>query len=189
VTRIALLALVVLLAGCVTTPPPAGAPPPEVQWILHGRLAAHAGDEQWFGNFTWQQRPHGYRIELSGPLGQGAVRLREDADGATLEMASDEIYRDSDTENLLRRHLGWFLPVNGLRSWIVGEPAPGAVEGLQRDANGRMVELDQDGWRIALDRYRSVDGRELPHRVKLERAELRLRLVIDSWQIGAGAPG
>ncbi|HEY5791584.1 MAG TPA: lipoprotein insertase outer membrane protein LolB [Gammaproteobacteria bacterium] len=184
-SRPAALALAALLAGCAAAPPSPPVPGPGLEWQQHGRLGVRAADEQWHGTLTWEQRADGYRIEFAGPLGQGAVRLEEDAGGARLQLASDESYHERDTESLLRRHLGWYLPVRGLRHWLTGRAAPGAAGAQVRDAEGRLLRLEQDGWQVKLERYQPVSGRVLPHRVELARPDLRLRLVVDQWRLGA----
>ena len=49
---------------------------------------------------------------------------------------------------------------------------------------GRLEYLQQAGWDIHYDRYKTVDALDLPARILLENDEIRVRLVIDQWQLG-----
>lgn len=186
--RVALLAL--LVAAC-TTPPPRPPSPLDLpdRWQAQGRLAVRAGDQAWHGTFAWQQEADRTRITLAGPLGQGSVHLREDAAGALLETGEGAAVQGTDTEALLEQQLGWTLPVRGLRYWITGRADPGRPATWRRDPPPGTVGLDQDGWTIVGDRFTAVDGGSVPQRVVLERADLRVRLVIDRWRLGAAAGG
>jgi len=183
--------LALLLAACAAPPPrplPPVQPMPEA-WQAHGRLAVAAGDESWHGSFSWDEAPDGRRVELAGPLGAGRVRLSEAPGQATLQLAADEVLTGSDAERLLAEHLGWSLPLRGMRYWIAARDDPARPATARYDAAGHLVALDQDGWAVAYERYAAVDGHALPHRVTLEREGLRVRLVIDRWALGPGAGG
>jgi outer membrane lipoprotein LolB len=178
--------LVLLLAACATPQPrpPETAAPLPAQWQVHGRLAVTVDEEAWHGSFDWREETAWRRLEMAGPLGQGTVRLTEEAAGATLELSADEVVTGRDTESLLREHVGWTLPVGGLRHWIVARSDPDRPAEARHDEAGRLVELRQDGWSVDYDRYRAVEGRLLPHRLSLERPGLRVKLVIDRWSLG-----
>jgi outer membrane lipoprotein LolB len=159
-------------------------------WEARGRLAVNVADEAWHGTFAWRKAPERQQVDLAGPLGQGSARLVEDADGATLDLGDGHVVAGADTEMLLQRQFGWSLPLRGLRHWIGGQADPERAATSRHDAEGRLVGLEQDGWRIAFDRYREVVGdASLPHRVVLERDDLGVRLVVDSWRFGPGPGG
>lgn len=187
--RVAVLALT--LAACAAPQPRPSAPTttlPEA-WEVHGRLAVRAGGEAWHGRFTWLRDQARQRIELSGPLGQGSVRLRESAAGAVLELGDGHVVRGEDTRALLEQHYGWSLPFEGLSYWIAGQIDPARPGRTLLDDEGLVVGLAQDGWEIALDRYRAVASGSLPHRVILVREGLEVRLAVEGWNLHPGEPG
>jgi outer membrane lipoprotein LolB len=191
VIRSPAVAVLALLAAACTTPPLRPLAPADLpdRWQAQGRLAVRAGDEAWHGTFAWQQEADRTRITLAGPLGQGSVSLREDAAGALLETGEGETVQGTDTEALLEQRLGWTLPVRGLRYWITGRADPGRPATWRRDPPPGAIALEQDGWTIACDRFTAVDGGRVPQRVVLERTDLRVRLVVDRWRLGAAADG
>ncbi len=184
--------LAMLTTACATPPQKSQAPVMELpaSWEARGRLAVNVADEAWHGTFAWRKAPERQQVDLAGPLGQGSARLVEDADGATLDLGDGHVVAGADTEMLLQRQFGWSLPLRGLRHWIGGQADPERAATPRHDAEGRLVGLEQDGWRIAFDRYREVVGdASLPHRVVLERDDLGVRLVVDSWRFGPGPGG
>jgi len=151
------------------------------EWSIRGRLSVRDNGDNWYGSLRWNQAIDRYRIDLSGPLGQGSLRLEEASGGARLQVTTKRAYAGPDMETLLRRHLGWYLPVGGMRHWVKGLPAPGPVSLAERDPLGGLTALHQDGWVITYDRYQPVGALVLPHKVEMVSGPLRVRLVIDQW--------
>lgn len=182
---VGLLSLLFTACSQIPTRPAADwAPPAWNAWELQGRIAVRAGEEGWHASLKWQQNGAGYQADLSGPLGQGALRLRGDDAGVTLERANGERDQSTDADALLARHTGWSLPVKGLRYWVLGLEAPGSAADWERDISGRPQILRQDGWVIRYTDFLEQPGLgQLPRRIDMERAGLNARLLIDSWTV------
>jgi outer membrane lipoprotein LolB len=186
---------ILVLAGCAARPP-VHEPAAEAQWLAHrsalealggwqvqGRVAVRAGEEGWNAHFDWEQRGEQYRIRLRGPFGQGGVELRGNAHGVWLRQAERGEVFARDPETLLERETGWRLPVSGLRSWLLGMPVAGVDADYQWDAEGTLLQMDQNGWHIDYRRYQPSGSLLLPTRLRLERDVLQVRFVIDAWQL------
>jgi outer membrane lipoprotein LolB len=180
----------VLLAACATTrrvpaPPAAGweQRAAELQrlpsWHLDGRAAVAVGTQGWQATLNWQQRGESTEVHLSGPLGVGALMLRRTPEGLSLNGAppSDAVLAQ------LQQRLGFTLPVDRLRFWLLGVPDPGADFELKRNDQQRASQLIQDDWTIDYDRYMPVDGDVLPAHLVLNREGARVRIVADHWQL------
>ena len=159
-------------------------------WTLHGRVAIRHAEEGWHATLHWsQQSAVLYQLELSGPLGQGAVRLAGAAEGVRLLRADGVEDWAPTADELLARHTGWRLPIAGLRYWARGLPAPGSTASIERDPAGRPLRLMQAGWDIRYNQYQDYPGLgSLPRRVDFEHGELSARLIVDSWVVDEGAP-
>ena len=77
--------------------------------------------------------------------------------------------------------MGWSFPVRSVRYWLLGlaDPATPAVQ--QSDAAGRLRELRQSGWVVRYEAYAQGAATWLPHKLVVEREDVRLRFVIDRW--------
>lgn len=186
--------LLLLLAGCAVRAP-LPEPAAEAAWLAHraslqglthwqvqGRVAVRAGEEGWSAHFDWQQQGEDYRIRLRGPFGQGAVELHGNPGGVWLKHSDRPEVFALDPETLLERETGWRLPVSGLSAWLLGLPVAEVDADYQWDAQGALLEIDQDGWHIDYSRYQQNGALRLPVRMRLERNTLQVRFVIDSWQ-------
>lgn len=187
--------VVMLLAGCATRPP-VSEPASESVWLAHrstlealtdwqvqGRVGVRAGEDGWNASFDWQQQGDAYRIRLRGPFGQGAVELAGSAQGVWLTQADRPAVFARDAETLLQRETGWRLPVSGLSAWLRGLPRTAAHSEFSWDERGRLQQLDENGWRIDYLRYQQAHSLEMPARLDLHRDTLRVKFILDTWQV------
>ncbi len=184
------LLLILLLSGCASVPP---ALPPDMDavlpgdragithWQLRGRVSLTRGEQGWHAGLDWQMQDDSYRLQVSGPLGQGAFLLSGNSDAVTLTDSDGNVYAAADAESLLEQATGWQLPVGGLRYWVRGIAAPRGTVEVTRDEQGSVRQLVQSGWTITYQRYRDVAGSSWPAKIRLEREDLVVKLVIDQW--------
>jgi outer membrane lipoprotein LolB len=185
--------LALLLVGCATAPP---APSPldwdriklERQslnsWKLTGRAAVAAGAEGWNASMDWNQRERETELRLYGPFGAGALRVTTDGDSLNIETSKGETFTGADAKTMLEKTLGTSLPLTPLRYWLLGVPEPVAPALAQLNERGHLAQLDQEGWHVTYDQYRQVGGQWFPARVNLEQGDIKVKVVVDSWQLG-----
>jgi outer membrane lipoprotein LolB len=184
-----LLAGAALLAGCATHPPrPATSLVPwdervtalehASSWQLDGRAAAALGQQGWQASLDWRQKGSVSELHLAGPLGVGALVLNMSPDGLALNGAPPS----PAVAAQLEARLGFELPLENLRFWLLGIPNPDAPFELTRNAQDRAQHLSQGGWSIDYDQYRPQGGDELPSRMVLSRADARVRIAVDRWE-------
>lgn len=186
-------AALVVLAGCRTAPVTAPAAPswdtrrPALQsrehFQLKGRVAVAAGTQGFDARLRWAQDGDHAQLALEGPLGAGAVHI--DATGSDLDIttASGTRLTSDAAHSELDARLGFDPPLASLRYWILGVPNPAlpAAETLD-PVRQRLTRLEQDGWRIDYGGYIAVGEEWLPARLTLERADVRVKLLVDDWQ-------
>ena len=191
------------IAGCVTAPPPPVADAdaawqrhqaslkPVTAWSLRGRLALRAADQGWHATLNWERNGENHRMDFTGPLGRGHLRLIQDSRGAELRDADQRVWREADAELLLYRATGWVVPLDGLNFWVLGLPAPGPAPERQLDGQGRLQRLAQAGWDIRFLEYARHGAFELPSRIYITRRNdaegtaetLEVRLSIEHWTL------
>jgi outer membrane lipoprotein LolB len=150
-------------------------------WELQGRVALRMEDEGWHGGLYWRQQGDAYQIRISGPFGQGGIRLDGER-GRVRFQQGERITRATDAQALMQQELGWSLPLEGLDHWVRGVPRRPDQARLAFDAEGRLARLEEAGWVVDYQGYGEDTVPPLPTRIALEHAGLRLRLVVDQWQ-------
>ncbi|MEO1766965.1 lipoprotein insertase outer membrane protein LolB [Thiobacter aerophilum] len=180
--RWAFLSALAWLTGCATTPPP-GMPSAGLMASFHlvGRISVRQGEQGFSGSLDWWHRPAADELQILSPLGQGVARLVRGPDGVSLTTADGVVERALEAESLTERILGLSLPLDPLAYWVQAQPAPGPLELLRRDQDGRIAALEQQGWRIEYGAWRAAPGGALPGRITVEGHGLRLKLVVDAW--------
>lgn len=180
---LAAAAAALLFAGCATVPD-TRAPAFDVL----GRMLASRDGQAFSAHFRWRRDGVDSEIWLMSPTGTTLAYIKADPAGATLTAADGQEYRAFSVEGLTRDVLGWPLPLAPLQFWIRAEPVPGSVPDAQaRDPRGRLLQLEQAGWRIRYAYSEAAEGGPLPQRLDLEQGGQRLRMVIDDWREQAGA--
>jgi outer membrane lipoprotein LolB len=183
------VAAVFALAGCAAlepSPPPA---PPAPAFDLIGRVAVSYDGRAFLSGMRWEHTAERDELWLLTPAGQALAHIVGDADGATFTGSDRSEYRAGDIGSLIRRALGWEMPVTRLAWWVQGELAPGAVvQAVERDEHGRLTVLAQEGWRIVYA-YDPPEERGSPlRRLVLAGGSNEIRLVIDGWRQDSVGP-
>lgn len=181
-------ALLALMSACasLSPPQPSGAAQTAAAEAYQGRFAVryvqNGETKNAYGNFEWTRHGDAVTLQLLNPLGQTQAIIRSAPGAATLELPGRAPLAGPRLEDVMRRALGFALPVSGMRYWLSLQVAPDSPGNFERDANGRPTRLQQDGWTIDYQSY--FDG--TPPRVKqlslsrdLQGEPLNVRLVIN----------
>ena len=190
--RAACCAALLLISGCATLPQTAapggrGADRALLQaldrWTLDGRVAVAADGEGFSGGLTWRQAGPRAEVELRGPVGGAALSIRVDGDDFSVTDRSGESFDGERARALVAERIGSDLPISQLRYWLVGAPAPGVPHQESLGADARLATLDQAGWRVRYDRYRSAGALALPAKLDITKGALRLRIAVSDWRV------
>ncbi|MDA8014959.1 MAG: lipoprotein insertase outer membrane protein LolB [Gammaproteobacteria bacterium] len=198
----ALLALVMLAAGCAAPRPAVrtGAPP-EVLWQQHrdkiaaisgwrvkGKIAVQSGNEGGSARLLWTRRGEHEQIELSGPLGGGRMRIEASPGRALLRDTEGGRIEAESADAALRERLGWRVPFGELAHWARGLPGGAREDELEFDAAGRLRALQQGRWRVRYREYARVGEMELPRSIFLTATEeagedaFSVKVLLQSWK-------
>lgn len=153
-------------------------------WSLSGRIAVSSGGKGGSGRIEWSQRGERFEVALSAPVTRQSWRLSGAPGDARLDGLEGGPRAGDNAAALLRQATGWDIPVEALSSWLRGLPAEGsAAARLRPGPDGRPLSIEQGGWTIA---YQWPASGDLPSRLDAQRADARVRLIVDEWQ-GASA--
>jgi len=105
-------------------------------------------------------------------IARGTARML----GFDLVKNFDTPYLSRDMGELWRR---WHV---SLSSWLRGLPVPGGQPTMAWDEQGRLSQIEQDGWQISYSRYLAQDQLQLPEKLRMQRDSLQVKFIIDGWQ-------
>jgi outer membrane lipoprotein LolB len=155
-------------------------------WGFNGRLSLDDGEQGGSGSLHWNTQPASTTLDFRGTMGRGAWQLLITPARATLTEADGSVRSAAGVEALVLERIGWAIPVDALAWWVRGLQAPGDVDTVALDAEGRLLSLAQFGWDIDFTRYRSSSGEALPAKLEARRGEYRVKLAAGSWRLGPG---
>ena len=99
------------------------------------------------GGFTLTQDALKDTLEIRNPVGGSIAKITINPGEATLER-DGQVVTAIDADTLIQNTLGLPLPARGLSNWLRGEVRPGSEASIERNANGQVSKIIQDGWNL-----------------------------------------
>jgi outer membrane lipoprotein LolB len=190
ITRFMLLMQLLILSSCTLLSPQIGQQSLQQQlseidnWQVRGKLSVTSPHDSVTGYLTWNQQDSDYQLFITGPFGQGSSQLKGSDDIAELLLPGwDQPQQASSAEQLMLTYMGWKFPVNDVRHWVKGQPAPGDQADTRFDESGLLQELKQHGWQVRYSRYSKQQGVWLPGLIKVTGHHFRFVFSIKEWTI------
>lgn len=183
-----------LLAGCAATPRPGVESPPPIDaaladsWIAQGRMAVAVEGQGGSGAFIWRQDAARSELAVRGPLGVGAFNVTVAGDELSVTDGQGVTLSGEDARRQIQARLGAELPLESLRYWMLGVPAPAPPAEVQDSGSTPVRVVEQNGWQIAYDAFARFGALTAPTRLTATGPNVRLKLVFDTWQL-APRPG
>lgn len=150
---------------------------------MTGRIAVSNESDSWHATLQWIEHPEHYTINIIAPMGQGGARIQGNGKEVILRSDEGKVSHAKTAEELLIRHTGWRVPLEGMRFWARGLPEPDQPNTQKLDSSGHLAELTQSDWLIEFMRYRRVNNHVLPGKVFMNTADLKVKIVIDKWEL------
>ena len=190
---LAVILCAALLAGCATQPAEIEPDLPWDQrrarldslenWKIHGKLALRTPEMAESATLIWIQQGDVSFVDLTGPLGVAATRLRSDGDSLEIEQEDETSVYDISSPESVAASTGWNLPLKSLPTWVLGIPyAHAEAEGLEIE-NDLVQEFTEDGWHIRYERYGQFGLYTLPTRMTVEREGTRALIMMYDWTV------
>jgi outer membrane lipoprotein LolB len=150
------------------------------EWSFKGKMAVRNTEEASSFNVNWLQQGNFFDIELSGPLGQGAVTISGDQNRAILTQG-DEQLESNNLSNLVWEATRLDLPLDQLQYWVRAQPWPYDPHTLTQNETGQTVEIIQSGWTVSITAY--FESSNNPRKLSFARSTDNGKLVIREWQV------
>lgn len=134
-------------------------------------------------SFEWQQSQKHYTLQLFAPLGLGSLHIVGSDNHVELWQSASQKITAKTPELLMQRELGYAVPVTCLYYWIRGLPDPHLPMIKTLDKQNRLVQLQQQAWKINFLDFKIVSGFDLPTKIILEDNTLHVKIVISHWNL------
>lgn len=173
-----------LMFGCASAPPTTEIFPNTqqntqlTQWELEGRIGIRTSTEGFSANIHWQQCDENFLIQLSGPLGLGAVKIYGNQQSISIESNEGTQYFDRNSQ-ALEQALGFTLPFDELFYWIKALPQPNTA------FESHPTGFTQSDWQLDYSNWQTLENYQLPEKIKLQSLQniqtKRIMLKINNW--------
>jgi len=148
-------------------------------WALTGKLGYKTPQDTGSAYLNWAQKNSQFVINLSGPLGSGAVKIVGETDGDVTIYSGKKKAQGTDAKALFNQTFGWELPLPQLFYWIKGVAAPtNPIEQAIYNHPQELSQLSQGGWSINFSRY---NAQGLPGKIVATTLDLQLIFIINEW--------
>lgn len=185
-----ILVAVSLLAGCTV----AGNRAPAVldaaalaeleSWGLRGRVALNREGRGAQANVLWSQEGPLSQLELSGPWGVGAERVR--IEGGEVNLFSEGEWVSMCAPGMRTDELEMLCesaPLQSLPYWLRGLPDPGSPFTEYSSGQGAAREFSQDGWRIEVNALARSGDLAVPRRLNISGPGASMKVAITNWEL------
>ncbi len=149
-------------------------------WRTRGKAGLRSPERSESANLIWSQQDENSTVYLSGPLGMQNVTVRSDGRNIEVRNGDDTQRWDLSDPQVMLEPTTWGLPIDALRFWIKGIPAPGEVDSLQVEG-GVLASLQQLGWQVDYSEHRYFGPYRLPTRMEIRRGDNSVRLILREW--------
>lgn len=176
-----------LLSACslVTTAPEPDTPARQAEaararlaaWQFNGRV--HTQEQR--ASLRWRQQEEAFDLLLRGPFGFGGVRITGTPERVEIDDGEERVVSHDPVLDIYRR-TGLLVPLQALRWWALGLPAPDVAATTRRDLSGYISEISQAGWTVSLADYQALDSLVFPHRITLQRDGQLFAIEISRWK-------
>ena len=163
--------------------------PTRHQQLLHhttftakGKMSFQQGKHGGNASFEWKQSNKHFDITLIGALGAGSIKIVNNGNLVTLTTSKGEVFTAKTAEELLKKLLGWTVPISPLHYWIRGIPDPNHPIKTATAAEGNCLSfLEQEGWKVTYQSYMKVGNLTFPQKILLQHGNIRIRLIFKQW--------
>lgn len=155
-------------------------------WRLQGKVGVQFQAQSASFNVSWLQTGKDqYEMNIKNPLTGSIVAYLKGERSEVMMQANGKTYKDSNAERLLHAQLGVSLPLDGMKYWVRGIPAPDSpVQQVRLDTQGRPAWLQQSGWQVEYSGWKGTDWQALPERINLSRTpdNTKVKVIAKDWQ-------
>ncbi len=131
------------------------------------------------GGFTLTQDAQTDVLEIRNPVGGSIAKITIKPGEAILER-DGQLTTAIDADTLIQNALGLPLPARGLSDWLRGQTRPGSNASIERNNEGKVSKISQDGWTLSYDWGSSQRLEKLTMTRTSNIGSIDIRLIFDA---------
>jgi outer membrane lipoprotein LolB len=185
-----LLFIPLFLSSCAIQKPAAHFTPPAAAefmrsaWQAQGMLSYHAAQKGFSAGYLWQNQSNQYVVQVFAPLGSWHAKLMVRANHrASLRTSDGKFFQANNPMLLMEENLAWSLPVEDLRYWLCGIPAPSQAFTLRQTAAHDTAHIAQADWSIDYFGYENFATWRLPKKIILTQGDKTITVLIQRFKM------
>lgn len=152
-------------------------------WQEQGMLSYHAGQKAFSAAYVWHNQKNQYTIQVIAPLGAWHAELAvQPHRTATLRTSDGKIFQAENPVLLMEENLDWSMPVEDLRFWLSGIPAPNQPFTLRQTKAHDTAHISQANWSIDYFGYQNFHALRLPKKIILTHDDKKMILLIENFK-------
>lgn len=148
---------------------------------FNGKMSFSDGEDGGSGRISWENTKGLISTELKAPLGSKSWLIKEFDNNAEL-ISNGVTTQAHSAQSLISNQLGWQVPWQQLKSWVVGKPHNMNQANIKWLTDG--FEIIEDGWRIEYSRLKEEGdkpGQYLPYKMVARKAPYSIKLSVKQW--------
>lgn len=135
---------------------------------------------------SWQQvNDNDYTLLLTTPFGGKVIEMTVRPDFARITNDKGDEYTNTDAEQLLYQLTNLTIPLNQMRSWLVGLPGDNSLYTLDGQYRLKQVILQSGStqWRVNYKSFHTNLSPQLPKEIEIIQGDQKIKLKIDIWNL------
>jgi len=151
-------------------------------WHVKGKIGFTDGHHGGSASLDWQQQKENFILTLYGPFKIENILITGKPGNVSLATSNGIKLTANTPEEIIQQQLGWTVPVAGLMYWAKGIPIEGVpIEIIQLSKGNRLMELQQQGWNIEYNEYKTFGQLILPSKITLRYKTIKIKLIFKNW--------
>ncbi|MCK5829258.1 MAG: outer membrane lipoprotein LolB [Methylococcales bacterium] len=149
----------------------------KAKWGFTGRFSYSDKSNSLTASINWKHLKEKDKVELAGPLGVGRTIVNIDGSNVEVNYDGKKIQFNGSVDDLITKYTGVSVPILSLKYWVIGLVDPEAAYDNVEDG------FIQSGWHIKYQKMQIVNNEEMPKKIKVEKIDSKLKMIIDHWEM------
>lgn len=156
-----------------------------LDFSLNGSIGLLQAEQNgWHGKLSWQQHQNDFSMQILGPFGDVQAELVSEAGVLKLKAPDGQYVSGNKLTQWQKHSFGTTVPFQALPYWLHGVPYPDMDEAKVKKTKDQIAQLQQGGWQVNYSDWAKIDGHDMPKRLTITKAKVRIKLVVNDYKRG-----